>query len=102
MILHRTVCRPIGAGTRRERVRLTGASVKLCGDRAELDAFAYEKAGADPGIAGGPGSAVPVQPPPAVRKSGPSVRLPVARSIARAVRGGERDGADSGKQSYRH
>ena len=48
MILHRAGCRTIGAGTRRERVRLTGASVKLCGDRAELDAFAHEKTGADP------------------------------------------------------
>jgi len=35
-----------------------------------------------------PGGAVPVQPPPVpARKSGPSVRSPIAGSIARAVRG---------------
>jgi hypothetical protein len=47
MILHFAGCRTIGAGTRRARVRLTGTSVKLCGDRAELDAFAREKLGTD-------------------------------------------------------
>jgi hypothetical protein len=46
----------------------------------------------DPGAAGGladdPPGAVPVQPPPsAARNTGPPVRSPTARSIARAVRG---------------
>jgi hypothetical protein len=44
---------------------------------------------ADPGAAGSPpddpGGTVAVQ--PAVRKIGPSLRSPIARSIARAVRG---------------
>jgi hypothetical protein len=45
-----------------------------------------------PGAAGDeaddPGGAVPVQPPPvAGEESGPSVRSPLARSMARAVRG---------------
>ena len=45
----------------------------------------------DPGAAGGraddPPGAVPVQPPPVRQEHGPSVRSPMARSSARAVRG---------------
>ena len=46
----------------------------------------------DPGAAGDPADdppgAVPIQPPPVrARNTGPSVRSPIARSIARAVRG---------------
>ena len=54
--------------------------------RVRPDGLADAGAAGDP--ADDPGGAVPVQPPPIrARKTGPSGRSPIARSIARAVRG---------------